>query len=236
MARFARVVAAGVPHHITQRGNAGQFVLTTDAERGLYLDLLVHYSALHQLLLVGYCLMSNHVHVVAIPEQEDSLALTFKYAHGRYATQWNVRHDSSGHAWQGRFFSCPLDTAHLWAALRYVELNPVRARLAARPEDYVYSSAAVHCGVLPAKDWLHMDPWRSCWTSDVWRGYLACGTDEAEAEAIRENTHTGRPLGSPEFVEALEQVLQRPLEAQSGGRPRKGRQDDNQTSLAFDRE
>ncbi len=127
MARLARVIAVGVPHHVTQRGNARQFILASDDDRRVYLDLLRHYAALYELSLLGYCLMSNHVHHVPIPQRADSLALTFKHTHGRYAAHWNIRHKSSGHAWQGRFYSCPLDDLHLWQALRYVELNPVRA-------------------------------------------------------------------------------------------------------------
>jgi putative transposase len=141
MARLARVIAVGIPHHVTQRGNARQVILASEAERLVYLDLLRESSSLHQLSLLGYCLMSNHVHLVVIPQQTEALAVTLKHTHGRYAAYWNVRHKSSGHVWQGRFYSCPLDAPHLWAALRYVELNPVRAGIVARPEAWAWSSA-----------------------------------------------------------------------------------------------
>ena len=97
MARIARVVALDTPHHVTQRGNARQFILDSDSDRLVYLDLLRHYSGLHHLPLLGYCLMSNHVHLIVIPRQADSLAATLKKTHGRYAAYWNVRHASSGH-------------------------------------------------------------------------------------------------------------------------------------------
>ena len=126
MARFARVVAVDIPHHITQRGNARQVILSTDADRSTYLDLLRHYSQLYGLSLLGYCLMSNHVHLIAVPTTAEAMALTLKHAHGRYASYWNVRQSASGHVWQGRFYSCPLDPTHQWAAMRYAELNPVR--------------------------------------------------------------------------------------------------------------
>ena len=104
MARLARVAVVGVAHHVTQRGNARQFILSCDADRLVYLELLREYSALHQLSILGYCLMSNHVHLVVIPQESHALAKAPKHTHGRYASHWNVRHKSSGHVWQGRFW------------------------------------------------------------------------------------------------------------------------------------
>lgn len=97
MARLARVIAVGVPHHVTQRGNARQYILSDDADRIVYLDLLRRYCELHELSLLGYCLMSNHVHLVAVPGTEHALAQALKQTHGRYATYWNVTHGSSEH-------------------------------------------------------------------------------------------------------------------------------------------
>src|SRR5271156_2673475 len=119
MARLARVVVVGVPHHITQRGNNHQYMLNADPDRLVYLDLLEQNAALYGFSLLGYCLMSNHVHLVGVPRLPTLLARTLKGTHGRFATQWNARHRASGHAWQGRPYSCPLDPPHLWAALRY---------------------------------------------------------------------------------------------------------------------
>lgn len=234
MARFARVIAVGIPHHVTQRANARQFSLSSDDDRRVYLDLLRHYSTLYQVSLLGYCLMSNHVHHVAVPGRADSLGLTFKNTHGRYASHWNVRHNSSGHVWQGRYYSCPLDELHLWEALRYVELNPVRAGMVKEPDRYSWSSAAAHCGTAPAEEWLDMQLWREHWDAASWRAFLASGTAEAEAKAIRESTHTGRPLGTPEFVETLEKGLQRQLAPQSGGRPAKPKKDEKQARFLFE--
>ena len=236
MARLARVIAVGVPHHVTQRGNARQFILSSDGDRRVYLDLLRHYSSLYQLLLLGYGLMSNHVHLIVIPERPDSLALTLKNAHGRYATHWNVGRNSSGHVWQGRYYSCPLEESHLWAALRYVELNPVRAGLVKDPHQYRWSSAAAHCGTVPAEQWLDMELWREHWNAASWRDYLASGGAEAEAKEIRESTHTGRPLGTPEFVESWEKTLRRRWAPQSGGRPQKLERDERQAALIFESE
>jgi REP element-mobilizing transposase RayT len=148
LTRLARVIAVDVPHHVTQRGNARRFILDCDADRMAYLNLLRRNIELHGVGLIGYCLMSNHVHLVVTPHQADGLALALRHAHGRYAIYWNAVHQSSGHAWQGRYYSCPLDRAHLWEALRYTELNPVRAGLASEAEAWGWSSAASLRGVL----------------------------------------------------------------------------------------
>jgi len=116
MARLARVIAVGIPHHVMQRGNARQYILADDADRCTYLELMRRHCQLQGLGVLGYCRMSKHVHLLVVPCKEDSLAQALKQTHGRYATYWNVTHGSSGHVWQGRFYSCPLDAAHLWIA------------------------------------------------------------------------------------------------------------------------
>jgi len=230
MARFPRVVVVDVPHHVTQRGNARQAILATDADRTIYLELLREYSQLHGLLLMGYCLMTNHVHLVAVPRRPESLAHSLKHAHGRYAAYWNVRQRSSGHVWQGRFYSCPLDEGHLWAALRYVELNPVRAGMVTTADEWPWSSAGAHCGLAGFNPMLEMERWRRRWTAEEWRAFLAAAGSEEEVAMLRRATHTGRPLGKPEFVAALEEQTMRPLAPRKGGRPAKVR-DDRQLSL-----
>jgi putative transposase len=134
MARFPRVVVLDVPHHVTQRGNARQVILASDTDRLTYMALLREYGQLYHLSLLGYCLMSNHVHLIVVPHTEAALSQSLKQAHGRYASYWNGQKSSTGHVWQGRFYSCPLDETHLWEALRYVEMNPVRAGMVERPE------------------------------------------------------------------------------------------------------
>jgi putative transposase len=221
MGRFARVVIADVPHHVTQRGNARQVILSDDADRVAYLELLRQYSVLHSLSLLGYCLMSNHVHLIVVPRTAKALAQTLKHTHGRYASYWNARNSSSGHVWQGRFYSCPLDEAHLWRALRYVELNPVRAAMVTVAEQWPWSSAAAHCGAGAPNDLLEMDRWRKRWTTAEWREHLAAGELPSDLTALRQYTHTGRPLGSAEFVAGLEHSTSRPLIPRKPGRPKK---------------
>ena len=231
MARLARVVATGIPHHITQRGNDRGVVLDEDSGRLVYLALLEECRALHELL--GICLTSNHVHLIALPRRPDSLALALRDLHGRYAVYLNARRNTTGHLWQGRFYSCPLDDAHLWTALRYVELNPVRARMVASSEEYLWSSAAAHCQGDDARRLLDLDLWRRSWRPADWRAFLASGVSPQEAQRIRAHTHSGRPLGSPEFVHEIERQLNRTLAPQKGGRPRKLLVDPAQQPLDF---
>jgi putative transposase len=233
MARFARVVVVDVPHHVTQRGNARQVILTNAAERVAYLELLRQYSELHRLSLLGYCLMSNHVHLIVIPRTAEALAQTLKHTHGRYASYWNAQNSSSGHVWQGRFYSCPLDETHLWRALRYVELNPVRAAMVTAAEQWPWSSAAAHCGAGAANALLEMDRWRKRWTAAEWREHLVAGESPTDVAALRQYTHTGRPLGSAEFVAALERFTLRPLSPRKPGRPKKASRDSQPDGFVF---
>lgn len=222
MARFARVVVVDVAHHVTQRGNARQVILSSDGERAAYLELLRHSSGLHGLALLGYCLMSNHVHLIVVPRALEALAQALKQTHGRYASYWNARNSSSGHVWQGRFYSCPLDETHLWRALRYVELNPVRAGMVWEAAEWRWSSAAAHCGSGAPEAGLEMDRWGKRWTTAEWSEHLAAGESASDVATVRQYTHTGRPLGSEEFVADLEHSTLRALVPRKAGRPKKG--------------
>jgi putative transposase len=234
MARLARVLSTDTPFHVTQRGNARQAVFEHNDDHLVYLDLLQAGCRLHHLAIVGYCLMSNHVHLIAIPRGLDSLPLALKHAHGRYAAYFNTRHGLSGHVWQGRYYSCPLDTPHLWAALRYTELNPVRAGMVAHAEDHPWSTAGAHGGWAEPVAWLENEVFTAIWTPSLWREYLSqANTADADA-TIREKTHTGRPLGSADFVAALEQSLRRKLAPGKGGRPAREPADERQHRLTFD--
>jgi putative transposase len=233
MARLPRVVVADVAHHVTQRGNARQVILANDPDRVAYLELPRQYAELHRLAALGYCLMSNHVHLIVVPRTAAALSQTLKHTRGRYASYWNVRQSSSGHVWQGRFYSCPLDDSHLWAGLRYVELNPVRAGMASAAEEWPWSSAAAHCNPEVSNKMLEMERWQKRWTVAGWSEYLAAGESQAEVSALRQCTHTGRPLGTIEFVAALEQTTLRRLAPRKGGRPPKPAPDPRQHNLTF---
>jgi len=232
MARLPRVAIPDLPHHVTQRGNARQLVFAHDSDRTTYLQLLRQYFELYKVALLGYCLMSNHVHLIAVPRTATALSDALRHTHGRYAAYWNARLASSGHVWQGRFYSCPLDESHLWQALRYVELNPVRARMVSDAAQWKWSSAAAHCAGAP-DGCLDMTRWQAHWNAAAWREYLAAGVPETAIDALRRSTHTGRPLGTPAFVAALEKSTLRLLAPRTGGRPTKPAPHSRQSKLAF---
>ncbi|HBY62490.1 MAG TPA: transposase [Solibacterales bacterium] len=216
MPRTSRVVAVGSPHHVTQRGNHRLDVFTSDQLRRVYLGLLKEHGGRYGLRVLAYCLMSNHVHLVVAPERETSLAATLRHAHGRFAQYWNTVHEQTGHLWQNRFFSCPVDPGAVWRVVRYVEQNPVRAGMTRRAIDYPWSSARYHAGVAPSEI-VSSSGWE--WSTGDWLGLLD-GSSEAEWGEIRRATYSGRPYGSEQYVRQLEQTLGRRLMPSKGGRPR----------------
>jgi putative transposase len=234
MGRFNRVVAIDVPHHVTQRGNGRRYILDCDADRAVYLNSLRENLALYGVRLIGYCLMSNHVHLVAVPLKTDGLAQALKQTRGRYASSWNVAHQSSGHVWQGRYYSCPLDETHLWETLRYTELNPVRARLVAEAKQWPWSNAASHCGSSPGDKSLAQELWSRRWTASAWREYLGAGEMESRLVVIRQRTHTGRPLGTADFIQNLEKTTRRRLALQKRGTHETITTDRTQGEFTFD--
>ena len=144
MPRISRAVAVGFPHHITQRGNYRQSVFERKDDYLFYLEWLKTYSSKYSLKIWAYCLMKNHVHFIAVPMESDSMARTFNTLHMRYSQFMNQRRNARGHLWQGRFFSSVLDERHLYAGMRYVENNPVRARIVKKADEYRWSSAGLN--------------------------------------------------------------------------------------------
>jgi putative transposase len=144
MPRIARVVVPGWPHHVTQRGNNRQTVFFCDHDRQVYLDLWSNYCNLYHADLVGYNLMGNHVHLIPIPEFDTSLAKAVGRTNNDFSRWQNVQCNRTGHLWQARFYSCPVDVFSLWDVLAYIELNPVRAGLVQNAEDWKWSSARAH--------------------------------------------------------------------------------------------
>jgi len=221
MPRLARTIAVGCAHHITQRGNNRQDVFFVDQDRQVYLQMLAEQASKYALEVVGYCLMTNHMHLVAIPHEEDSLAKAIGRTHFRYSQYINRLHHRSGHLWQGRFYSCALDERHLWLAMKYIELNPVRARLCRRPWRYDWSSAAAHTDQTAQSGLLNLRWWYEQFSSQQWRKELAEGLMPEEVARIRLRTQTGRPLGSDGFLSKLETLLGRRVRPLAVGRPRK---------------
>ena len=219
MPRMARAVAPAVPHHLTQRGNRRQptFFLDSDYER--YLSLLAEWCGKRGVEVWAYCLMPNHVHLIAVPAGEDGLRRALGEAHRRYTLMVNFREGWRGHLWQGRFASFVMDETYLMACARYVEMNPVRAGLAERPEDWPWSSARAHLSgrddrLVRARALLDRAHYN-------WSDFLTLPMMKMEVENMRRHERTGRPLGGKEFMHGLEQRLGRKLEPGKGGRPKK---------------
>ncbi len=215
MARLARVVAPGIPHHVTQRGNRRQQVFFGDDDYETYRALLADGCRAAEVAVWGYCLMPNHVHLILTPSHADGLRAALGEAHRRYTRHVNFREGWRGYLWQGRFASCPMDERHLLACARYVELNPVRAGLARRARDWRWSSARAH---LAGRDDGLVSAGPLCEMAPDWQGLLAEGLDNADRDAIRAGERTGRPLGDGAFVGRLEKTLGRPLKRRKPGR------------------
>jgi putative transposase len=221
MARIARVVAPGVPHHITQRGNRRQQTFFCDEDYEAYVELVAEWCDKLGVEVWAYCLMPNHVHLVAVPENEDGLRRAIGEAHRRYTRMVNFRERWRGHLWQDRFASFPMDEAHTYECGRYVELNPVRAGLAEGAEGWKWSSARAH---LSGKDDELVKVRPLLEMVGEWGEYLSSGMDGEAAEALRRHERTGRPLGDDRFVEGLEKRLGRSLRRQRPGpKPRRHR-------------
>ncbi len=195
----------GVAYHITQRGTDGRAVFFEDSDRWTYLRLLAKTREEAGVRLLAWCLMTNHVHLVAVPEAEDSLQVFLRRVQGRYAQMINVRTNRSGHLWQNRYFSCALDWRHLRRALAYVELNPVRAGMVERPEHYRWSSARVHLGLDEDRDGLtDLQFWEEFGGVEAWRALLNVPMQDDLLRLLRRCTYAGRPFGSNAFLADFE--------------------------------
>jgi putative transposase len=209
MARIARLVVPGSPHHVTQRGNRRERTFFEEADYRLYRDLLAEASAKADTEIWAYCLMPNHVHLILVPQSADGLRRSLADLHRRYTTNINARHGWTGHLWQGRFGSVAMDEDHLIAAARHVSLNPVRARLVSRAQDWPWSSVRAHLaggddGVVKTAPLLHR--------IGDFAAFLDASVDEAAAFGpLRRAEKTGRPVGGEAWIRQLEREARRPL-------------------------
>lgn len=218
MPRVARFVVPGLPHHVTQRGNRRHQTFFCDADYRLYLHLLRDACAKAGTAVWGWCLMPNHVHLILVPARPDGLAEALRGPHWAYASHVNGRENWRGHLWQSRFASVPMDEPHLHVCLRYVELNPIRAGLVARPEEWPWSSARAHLG--RGEDGLtELAPMHE--RVEDWRAFLAAGLNEAELDTIRAAERNCRPLGGPAFLDRVAALLGRDPRPSRRGRPRR---------------
>jgi len=214
MSRLARIVIPGLPHHVTQRGNRREAIFFEDGDHEIYRDLLAEQTLKAGVEVWAYCLMPNHVHLILKPGESDALGKAVGETHRRYTNFINARGRWTGHLFQSRFGSVPMDFTHLMRTVRYVSLNPVRARFVPRAEDWKWSSVRAHLAgvddelvaVRPILD-------RIANFADLLR-------DEADEDfsELRRSEGSGRPLGTPEFVTGLERLLGRNIARRSPGR------------------
>jgi len=207
MARIPRVVVPGAPHHITQRGVRRMQTFFDEEDYQIYLNLMCQQCQSFGVEIWSYCLMPNHAHLIAVPKDEKSLSRGIGEAHRRYTRHVNFKKSWKGYLWQGRFASFPMDESYLLAAVRYVELNPVRAKLVKEADDYRWSSAKAH---LDGKDDVLVKVEPLLERVPDWREFLASGNSDGFDE-FHKHERSGRPLGDEGFVSRLSRLLARDL-------------------------
>jgi putative transposase len=221
MARLARVVIPGHPHHVTQRGNGGARTFFDDGDYALYRDLLAEHCRAFGVEVWAWCLMPNHVHLILVPSDADGLRAALARVHRTYAGVIQARRKRTGHFWQGRFGAVAMDEAHLAAALRYVALNPVRARLVQRAQDWRWSSTRAHLrgksdGITALKPIRQRFP-------DFADLLDTADEDNDRIARLRAAESIGRPLGDDRFLSRIERLTRRRLKpARRGPKPADG--------------
>jgi putative transposase len=219
MTGFFRLVVPGYPHHISERGVRKTPLFYDDSDFLVYKRNLKNGCVEHGLEVRSYSLMTNHVHLIAVPQHETSISRTLHHAHTIYSHYFNAKYGFAGHAWDRRPHYCAMDEAHMWNAIRYVERNPVRAHLVERAEDYLWSSAAAHCGL--RSDILLTDDFPPPGIIVDWSEWLRIDHTDEDKKAIRRHLSTGRPWGAPDFLVELEAITGRQVHSRKRGRPKK---------------
>jgi putative transposase len=218
MARLARAIFPGIAHHVTQRGNGRSQTFFDDDDYALYRSLLREHCAAAEVAVWAWCLMPNHVHLVLVPSDPDGIRRALSRVHRIYAGHVHARLRRTGHFWQGRFGCVAMDDEHVCAAFRYIALNPVRAGLVARAQDWRWSSTRAQLGL--EDDGLTMTAATHERVPDF-AALLAAAEDTEAVTRLRRAESVGRPIGSGAFLEELERRYARPLMRGKPG-PRSG--------------
>ncbi|MBU0605414.1 MAG: transposase [Candidatus Omnitrophica bacterium] len=218
MARIARVIVPEFPHHIIQRGNRRQQVFFNEGDYSEYLRLLNSYSQRFKVDILAYCLMPNHVHLITTPHEGGSLSQAVGETHRNYTRFINFREKWRGYLWQGRFSSYVLDEKYLLAAIRYILLNPVKAKIVKKPWDYKWSSARHHMKV--ENNFMIKDSLLRELVGD-WKNFLDTAPEEDDVRLMQLHERTGRPLGCNSFIKKLETLLNVNLQKRRAGRKKR---------------
>jgi putative transposase len=223
MPRKARIVIPGLAHHVTQRGGRRQDVFFRDGDRQLYLRLLSQNAERYGVQILSYCLMTNHVHQLVVPMESDSLRWMLQFTHKRYADHINARENWTGHLWQQRFYSSPVDDEYFWVALRYIQRNPVEAKIVRHAADYRWSSAAGHCGLCQDPVLTRQKEWAQRLESrGDWHRWLSESDPVEKLSFLKKRTLRDLPTGAEEFLDRLEKNLGISVRPGKLGRPKRG--------------
>ena len=219
MPRLPRIVIPDLPHHVTQRGNRRQDTFFCKEDYETYLHVMGQACRIFGVDIWSYCLMPNHIHMIVVPGCVEALAKAIGQGHEAYTRYINFKMKWRGHLWQGRFSSFPMDERHMILAARYIELNPVAAKMVIHPASYPWSSARAHLGmasseILNTQALLDRMP--------AWNEFLLKGITEIAIKMLEKHQRTGRPLGSKKFLRDLEKLTGLSLVPQKPGpKPKK---------------
>jgi putative transposase len=228
MPRIGRIVLPGYPHHVVQRGHNRQAVFAAPADYQRYLDTLIEFKGAYGIKLYAWCLMTNHVHLLLDPGEEvAALGRLMKRLAGRQTRYHNGLEGRTGSLWEGRYKSSPVDSErYLLSCVRYIELNPVRARVVAQPQDHPWSSCRYRLGS-EASRYLDEDPCylelgaTTAMRQAQYRAFLAGAIPQGEWALIRDAVQRGQLTGEGKFVDEVESILGRRIERRGAGRPAK---------------
>jgi len=217
------MIGTGYPHHVVQRGNNREKVFLDKEDYKKYLCYLEKYSTKKKAVILAYCLMSNHVHLLVRPSEENSLSKMMQGIALCYTQYFNRKYERSGRLWECRYHSTVIDEeAYLWVVSKYIESNPVRAKLVREAEAHRFSSARAH--LLGEADLLLKEPLFDPGDLNEYVRFIRNGEDKEVGEVIRRHTRLGKPLGSERFLKRLSKKVGYPLVFRPKGRPRKKEQ------------
>ncbi|HDZ55648.1 MAG TPA: transposase [Pseudomonas xinjiangensis] len=230
MPRLGRIVLPNYPHHIVQRGHNRQVVFACADNFQRYLSDIRELKEVFHIRLYAWCLMTNHVHLLVCPETTAGLGQFMKSLAGRATRYRNRLEGRSGTLWEGRYKSSVVDSeTYLLACCRYIELNPVRAKMVARAQDYPWSSFVSRMQLRPGDDLVDGHP---CYDilapteferRELYGQFVGAGIPDNELRLIQEAVSRCQLTGGARFVDEIEKITGSRLEFRSQGRPKKSK-------------